>query len=70
MTPGFTAELALDRKFGSYRGNQAGPSLSRPATVIPSSPSGCEEVCQEVCWYGQGCRDFCRWYCGGGHTEM
>ena len=72
MTPGFTAELALDRKFGNYRGNQAGPNLSKPATVSPSSSSGsiCEEVCTEICGGRQGCREFCRMMCGGGHTEM
>ena len=72
MTPGFTAELALDRKFGNYRVNQAGPNLSQPATVSPSSSwdSPCVEACTEICGRGQGCRWFCTWYCGGGHTEM
>jgi hypothetical protein len=72
MTPGFTAELALDQKFGNYRANQAGPNLSKPAMVSPSGSSGsaCEEVCHEVCGYGQGCWEICRRICGGGHTEV
>jgi hypothetical protein len=71
MTPGFTAELALDRKFGDYRGNQAGPNLSKPATVSPASPSNpsCHKDCVRNCTGIWGCETFCTWYCGG-RTEM
>ena len=72
-TPGFTAELALDRRFGkyrgNYRGNEAGPNLSKPAMVSPASED-CHTRCIRVCEGNWVCEWLCGTQCSGGHTEM
>ena len=71
MTPGFTAELALDRKFGNYRGNQAGLTSRNQLRLAPLVPRirPATKIVSETVRGFWGCEGFCTWYCGG-RTEM